>query len=409
MANTFLTPSYFVQSGLDILENEIVFGNKVATDLSDQYQQKGDTINIRRQTQYIGQLNNLDITSYREDIVEGKVPLKLDQTATIAVDIGALDATLSFDRVDREVIRPVMVKFAEIIDQAIAGTYPQFYHFTGTPGTAISTFANLADAGAIMTDYAIPLSDRFAVHSPSAGAKLADGVKTAYVQDIAKTALQKATIGSYANFDNYYSALAPTHTVGGLGGTPLINGANQNVTYLASKDTWTQTLITDGWTAAAANRLKAGDVFTIAGVFGVNPNTKISTGRLQTFSVQADAASDASGNLTVTISPPMITSGAYQTVTAAPADNAAITVQTGTASTAYRQSLLLHPDAIQLVSRPLFIPQGMGVKTSTKTGNKVSISATEYVDGKTLAHTIRFDMLYKAYAVDPRLGLRYTN
>jgi hypothetical protein len=409
VANTFLTPSYFVQSGLDILENEIVFGNKVRTDLSDQFQMVGDTINIRRQTMYAGQANNLDITSYREDIVEGKVPVKMDQTFSIAVDIGAIDATLSFDRIDREVIRPAMVKFAEQIDSAIAATYPQFYHFQGTPGTSISTFAHLAGAGALMTDYAIPQTDRFAIHSPTAGANLADGVKTAYVQDIAKTALQQATIGRYAGIDNYYSALVPTHTVGGLGGTPLINGASQNVTYVASKDTWTQSLITDGWTAAAANRLKAGDVITIANVFGVNPNTKVSTGRLMTFSVQADAASDGSGNATLTISPPIITSGAYQTVTAAPADNAAITVLTGSASTGYRQSLILHPDAIALVSRPLMIPQGMGVKTATKQGNKVTISATEYVNGNTLAHTIRFDMLYKAVAVDTRLGMRFTN
>lgn len=409
MANSFLTPSYFVTSGLDILENEIVYGNKVRTDLSDQFVMKGDTINIRRQTQYAGQANNLDITSYREDIVEGKVPLTMNQTFSIAVDIGAIDATLSFDRVDQEVIKPVMVKFAEVIDQAIAATYTQFYHFTGTPGTTISTFANLADAGAMMTDYAIPSSDRFAVHSPAAGAKLADGLKGVFVQDIAKTAFQKASVGYYGNFDNYVSALAPTHTVGGLGGTPLVNGAAQNVTYLASKDTWTQSLITDGWTAAVANRLKAGDVFTIANVYGVNPNTKVSTGRLQTFSVQSDVSSDGSGNATVTISPPIITSGAYQTVNSAPADNAALTIMTGTASTGYRQSLLLHPDAIALVSRPLMIPQGMGVKTATKAGNKVAISATEFINGNTLAHTIRFDMLYKAYAVDPRLGLRYTN
>ena len=75
-------------------------------------------------------------------------------------------------------------------------------------------------------------------------------------------------------------------------------------------------------------------MFTIASVYAVNPATKASTGRLQTFTVLADADSGAStGPAALTISPPIITSGAFQTVNSAPADNAAITVKTGTGGT----------------------------------------------------------------------------
>jgi hypothetical protein len=124
----------------------------------------------------------------------------------------------------------------------------------------------------------------------------------------------------------------------------------------------------------------------------------------------ADADSGAStGPATLTISPPIITTGAYKTVTAAPADDAVITVKTGTGGTAYRQSLLMHPSAMTLVTRPLRIPSNQGLKTSTKSGNKVSISVTEFVDGNTLTQTMRFDMLYEALLIDPRLGLRLTN
>jgi P22 coat protein - gene protein 5 len=86
-----------------------------------------------------------------------------------------------------------------------------------------------------------------------------------------------------------------------------------------------------------------------------------------------------------------------------------LTIKTGTASTAYRQSLIMHPDAIALVTRPLRIEQGSGVKTSTKSGNRVSISCTEWVDGNTLAHFMRFDMLFGVKLIDPRLALRLTN
>jgi hypothetical protein len=62
-----------------------------------------------------------------------------------------------------------------------------------------------------------------------------------------------------------------------------------------------------------------------------------------------------------------------------------------------------------LVTRPLDIPAGQGLKTSTKSGNKVSVAVSEFVDGNTLKQKIRFDMLYEALVIDPRLGLRQTN
>ena len=91
-------------------------------------------------------------------------------------------------------------------------------------------------------------------------------------------------------------------------------------------------------------------------------------------------------------------------MTAAPADNAAITVKTGTGGSTYRQSLLLDPAAVALVSRPLDIPTA-GLKTSTRTGNKVTVSVSEWVDGNTLAQNMRFDMLWGVKVLDPAAAL----
>lgn len=410
MANTFLTPSVFAQEGLMQLENELVLGNKVHTDYSKEYAMVGDTVSIRRPTAYQGQDDNLDVSSYSEDIVQGKTTLSMDKTVSIKVDIGALDATLSFDRVQEDVIRPVVIKMRDRIETELAGLYSDLYYFAGTPGTVPSTFKELAAAGAVMTDAGIPNADRFAIHGTDASVELADGLKGVYVQDKAKTAFEDAMIGRYANFQNFESVHAPTHTAGVATGTPLVNGAAQNVTYAAAKDSWSQTLATDGWTNSTTGILKAGDVFTIAGVNAVNPVSGEDTGRLQTFVVKADADSGAStGPASLTVSPPIITSGAYKTVSAAPADNAAITVKTGTAGAANKQSLLLHPKAFALVTRPLKIASAAGVKTSTKSGNKVTISCTEWVDGNTLQHNMRFDMLFGVKCLDQRLGMRLTN
>lgn len=409
MANTILTPSVFAQEGLMHLENQLVLGSKVRADLSDQFNMVGDTINVRRPVMYLGQADNLDITSYSEDITEGKTTVTMDKTLTIPVKITAKERTLSFDRLSEEVIKPAMIRMKDAIEVSLAELYTGVYWFSGTPGTLPATFKSVGTVDAILTDAGVPQSDRAAFHSPYAALELADGLKGVFVQGKAKTALEQASIGRYANFEHYTSVHVPTHTTGAHGGTPLVAGAAQNVTYAAVKDTWSQTLNTDGWTASVNGVLKAGDIITIAGVNSVNPITKQSTGQLQTFVVNADANSGATtGPAALSISPPIITEGAYQTVSAAPADNAAITVKTGAASTAYRQSLMMHPDAMLLVSRALDIPQE-GVKTSTKSGNRVTISCTSFVDGKTLDQTMRFDMLWGRRLIDPRLAARLTS
>lgn len=410
MPNSFFTTDKILSEGIMLLENEMVMGNAVHSDYSDEYSTVGNTVNIRRPVQYQGIDNNLDITGVQEDIQQATIPITMDQTCTIPVRIGALERTFDFDRFSRDVLKPAMVTLKDKIETHIASKYADFYHFTGTPGTVPSTFLELGRMKAILTDGAVPNSDRVGFHGTEAALQLSDGLKNVYVQGKAKTAFEEAEIGRYAGFTNYETVYAPTHTVGNYGGTPLVNGANQNVTYAASKQTYTQTLVTDGWTVSTTGVLKKGDVFTIAGVFAVNPVSRESTGRLQNFVVKADADSGAtSGPATLTISPPIITSGAYQTVTAAPADNAAITVVSGSANQQYKQSMLLHPQSIALVTRKIDIPTGNGVKTTTKSGNKVVVSCTEFVDGNTLAQTFRFDILYKAETVDPRFGGRLTN
>jgi hypothetical protein len=410
MTNVLQNTSLIANEGLMHLENALTFGALISNDYSDKFESVGETISIRRPAQYAVQKNNLDITSGIQDIVQGTVPVTLTKTGTVAVNITAKERTLSFDRFSEDVLKPAMIALADEIEQTIAGQYFKFYHFAGTPGTVPANFLDLANAGAILTDGAVPKAGRVGVHGTQATAVLSDGLKGVFVQQKAKTALEEASFGRYGGFDNYESAHAPTHVVGVATGTPRVNGANQGVTYDAAKNTYSQTLNTDGWTNSTANILRAGDVFTIANVNAVNPVSKQDTGRLQTFTVLANANSGAStGPAALTISPPIITSGAYQTVTAAPADDAVITVKTGSGGVGYKQSLLMHPAAMTLVTRPLDIPSGQGLKTSTKSGNKVSVSVSEFVNGNTLAQTIRFDMLYEALVIDPRLGLRLTS
>lgn len=409
MANVHVTTSLVLRDTLAHLENDLVLGNLVSTDYSKEFAKVGDTVMARKPVRFQGQSDNLDVTNYNEDIIEGKTPVTLKKTETIKFSIDPKDRVLSVEKMRERYIEPAVIKLKDRIESAIASLYSDVYWFEGTPGTLPATFKSLGAPGATMTYAAIPQSGRKAVHNPDTSLELADGLKNVYVQGTAKTAFEEAKIGRYAGFDNFTSVHIPRHTTGNWGGTPKVNGANQNVTYLSVKDTWQQSLITDGWTASTTGVLKKGDIFTIAGVYAVNPISKESTGRLQTFVVKADANSGATtGPATLTISPPIIADGAYQTVTAVPADDADITVKSGTKQTAYPQSLLFHPSAFTLVTRPLEIPSGEGLATETMSGNKVSLSISKWVDGNTLKENCRLDMLFDVVAVYPHMAMRLT-
>ena len=220
--------------------------------------------------------------------------------------------------------------------------------------------------------------------------------------------------GEIAGLETFRSQNVVSHTVGAYGGTPLVNGASQNVTYAASKSTNSQSLVTDGWTADTTGILKAGDVFTIAGVYAMNPvpgegtTGKLQMPYLQEFTVLADADSGATtGPATLTISPAIITSGPYQTVSAAPADNAVITVKTGTASTAYPQNLAFHKNAFALVTCPLELPDGVEFKArETHKGLSVRVVKQYSIDADD--DIIRLDVLYGWKSIYPDLAVRIT-
>ena len=234
----------------------------------------------------------------------------------------------------------------------------------------------------------------------------ANGLKGVFPERIATSAIESAKIGRYSGFDMFENQSIVNHTTGAFttGSTPLVNGASQNITYTTGKDSYTQSLITDGWANTTAV-IKAGDIFTLAGVFSINHRTKQATADLQTFTATVDGTSDGSGNLTMTISPQIITSGAYQTVSAAPATNAVITMK-GTESTAFPQNLAWHPNAITLAFAPLAGP--FNTTTSTQTFRDIVMTSTFDGDFTNFKSQYRFDVLYAVVVQNPYFAVRTT-
>jgi len=256
---------------------------------------------------------------------------------------------------------------------------------------------------------------RMAAIEPGANASIVAGLSGLFNnKEVLGEQYKTGIIKTGAGLDLAMSQNVPSHTVGPLGGTPLVNGANQGLINSGATDNpygATTSLVTDGWTAAAALRLNQGDTFTIAGVFSVNPETKASTGVLQSFLVTANTSSDGSGNATIVISPAIIAGGAYQNVTARPADNAAITVTSGAANTTYTNNLIWHRDAFTFVSPKQELPGGMDMAYQASLADEggVSLRFVRGFDITSNKFVSRFDILWGGAVTLPNFGVRRTN
>jgi hypothetical protein len=290
------------------------------------------------------------------------------------------------------------------------------HQIVGTPGTPPATFADLLQAGVPLDRMSVPRDGkRMAAIEPGANATIVAGLAGMFNnQSVLAEQYKTGVIKTGAGLDIAMSQNVPSHTVGPLGGAPLVNGGNQGVTNAGATDNpyaATTNLVTDGWTAAAAARLNAGDTITIAGVFSVNPETKASTGVLQSFLVTAAVASDAAGNANIVISPAIIAGGAYQNVTARPADNAAITVTSGAANTTYTQNMVWHRDAITFVSPKQELPGGMDMAYQATLADEGGVSL-RFVRGFDIINNkfiSRFDILWGAAVTLPNFAARRTN
>ena len=417
MSNTTLTADVVAKAALAILDNELgvvkTFHRAYEDEFSNQVNgyKIGDTISIRRPADFTIRTG---ATLSAQDVIEGKTTLTIDQQIGVDFQFTSSDLTLKITDLAERVMKPAMSTITNYMAYDCLDTmYKRIYNWVGTPGNTVNSFADFALAPQRLDTMAVPMDARHSVLSPADHWGMLGSQTALYIQNAAQGAYRDGSLGRIGGVETRMNQMVPTHTVGALGGTPLVNGATQNVTYDTAKNTWTQSLITDGWTAAAAARVKEGDVFTLyaAGTSGakvkmVNPRTKQVTDVDQQFVITADGSSDGSGNLTLTISPPIITSGPHQTVNVAPADNAGL-VMLGTASTGYVQNMAYHKNTMGLAIVPMEMPAAAygGHRESYK---GISLRVIPIYDGTNDISKWRLDMLYGRKVIDPRLAVRFS-
>lgn len=355
MANAFQNQVKYTNETLRVLINSIALGKNVNRDFARQFNKApgkiGDTYNIRRPYKPTIQTGAAFSAS---DYTETSIPLVVNVQKHADVSFTSADLTLKEEEYADRIIRPTGLRLAQEIDiQGYVNAKNTVGALSGTPGTAPNNISFLTALGQKMDDFSVPRTKRYLAIDQSTNASLINALSGLFnsqkqVGDQYSDGVfsdNRATIG----FMMTMSQNVARHTVGPLGGTPTVNGANQGI---SSGWANTSSVVTAGWTAAAANRLKAGDVLMFAGCYAVNPVTLQSTGSLMQFVVTADADSSGAGALTAIVSPAIITGGPFQNVTASPTNGGAVTVS-GSANTSYSRSIAWDYDAFALAVVPL--------------------------------------------------------
>jgi hypothetical protein len=406
-SNAFLPPKVFANAGLKLLKNNLVMAKLCDSEGVDKEFKAGvgGTVYIKRPPEFIVRRG---ATAAPQNVVEGEIAVNVNIQSGVDVQFTSQEETLNVDKLLKsKVLSAAMTTIASDIDGELIKKTLEFSSWVGTPGTQMTTVTPLFAAAQRLEEMGVPMDSVNGVLTPSDGFGIANSLtgNAAQAGEVARNALQKAKVPVIGSIEWYRSQTVPSLTTGTrVVGTTLVNGAAQNVAYTAVKSTMTQALICDG---QVSKTYRAGEVFTIAGVYAVNPRTKAAQTYLKQFTILADASSDGSGNVTLTISPAIISDNTspYQNVSAAPADNAALT-HLGALSTTFQAGAAFHKTAIKLVSAKLIMPYSGEADYATDPDTGLTVRYWRYSDGASDTHNHRWDVLFGAANTDQRLGSR---
>lgn len=397
MANSLLTIDMITRKSLEILENNLTITRNVNRDYDNSFAVQGAKIGSTLRIRVPDRALVTDgATLSVQDDAEQYTALTVSSQKHIGVNFTSAELALQLDDFADRVLKPRISQLAASIDADVASAYKSMYASVGTPGTVPATSAVLLAGQQKLNEAAAGMSPRYACVNPAANAGLVEGMKGFFnPTDVIARQFKNGMMGTgVLGYEEIaMSQSIAVHTTGAWGTTITSTGtlstqgqATLPISFTGTGKTW-----------------KQGDVFTIAGVYAVNPQTRQSTGSLQQFVVTADLTATTTG--TLAIAPAIYTSAhALATVDSFPQAGAAVTML-GTAATAYPQNLIFHKDAITFATADLLLPQGVDM-ASRQVHNGISMRIVRDYDINNDKMPCRIDVLYGYSVIRPQLGCR---
>jgi hypothetical protein len=396
----------------ELFLNSMKFANNVNRSYSSEFADEGGkigwTVNARLPQRYrVNKGQALVIQPVNDNIV----PITITDQAHIGLEFSMASLKLEIEDYKKRYIAPAVEALVNQLDfDGLQRMYQEVWNVVGVPGvvpgstgTAQDVMRTYLAANTKLTAQGIPISGRIAILSPAMHASLVAALSSLFTPaaQIAANFRTGQFAGNALGVEEWYmDQNLATHTVGALGGVPVVAGADQTGSAIAISGA--SNSITGYW--------KKGDVIQFAGVYAINSMNYQSTGTLQDFVVQADVDTSGTGTATVNIKPSIITSGTQQTVSASPANLAAVTTfghASSYANLASPQGLIYNPDAFALVMVDLEMPGG--VWAAERIRNKALGIAVRFIKDYSVMtdqSPARVDILYGWKAVRPEMAVR---
>ena len=381
MGNTIITSQMIANEALMQVKNNMVMGNRVHREYKDEFAKVGSTVSIRKPVKFEAKDG---ATRVSQDVSETTVPFVINKRKHVSWAFSTQDLTLSIEEYSKRYITPAAIALANIVDADLCELYKGIHQASGAAATTPATFKAFAGASTELNRFSVPMDSRSLVLDPDAELNAADVLKGLFNPAMVEDAVRNVATGRIANMTTYMDQNIKTHTAGTADANYDVNGADQTGTSIAV-DTGSGTFV-------------EGDLITFASVYSVNPVSRESTGNLKTFAIVSTTGGSTVTN--IVISPAIITEGAYQTVTNAPADGDDI-VLTAT----HQANLGFHRNAFGLVVVPLEMPDGAAFK-ARQTADNLSIRVLKAYDIDEDEDIIRIDILYGVKDIYPEFGCR---
>ena len=395
MSNSILTIDMITRKALEILENSLVLTRTVNRQYDDSFAVEGAKIGSTLRIRLPDRALVTDGAALQvQDDNEQYTTLTVSSQKHIGVNFTTAELTMQLDDFAERVLKPRISQLASSIDADVANSFKYIGNSVGTPGTTPATSLVLLQAQQKLNENAAVMQPRYATVNPAANAALIEGMKGLFnpVSAISKQFKNGMFGEGILGYDELnMSQSIKQFTTGSRTGTIQVNA-----TVTAEGST---TVVLKG---LSTTTIKAGDVFTIAGVYAVNPQTRESTGSLYQFVALADVT--ASTTATVTVPAMYSASQALATVDALPVSGAAVTFL-GAASTQYPQNLIYHRDAISFATADLLLPQGVDM-ASRQVHNGISLRVVRQYDINNDRLPCRIDVLYGYSVIRPQMAVR---
>lgn len=403
MANTLLTIDMITREALRVLHGTCAFIKGCNRQYDSSFEKTGakigDTLRVRLPNQYtVSTSAVMDV----QNTVEQSVSLPITNRAVTSMNFSSKELALDIDDFSEIIIKPAISVIASHIDYtALSMTY-DVANSVGTPGTTPASINVWSDAMAKLDDALAPRDgNRMIIASPSAMAKTMQGTAGLFnpstnIADQYRNGMMYDALGAKWMMDQNLRNLT--------------TGTNTNRTttcdLAANVTTGDTTLSIDGLSGATVT-ITEGEVFTIAGCYDVNQETKQNLTNLKQFVVTATSTGSGSAITNLPISPTIYgsASGGLQNVSGLPVSGDDLVFYGTTTSTVYPQSLVFHKDAFIFATADLPMPRAAQM-ASRRMMDGISMRIWQGDDIVNDQFPCRVDVLYGFVAARPQLACR---